>query len=48
MATLMLGSVEDLFAGTADWEVPPIEDRFAYKKKAGSSDSYNTKDEIET
>ncbi|MCO5969204.1 MULTISPECIES: hypothetical protein [Actinoallomurus] len=48
MVTLTLDPIGDLFTDTPEWEVPPVEDRFAYKKKAGSSDSYNTKDEIET
>jgi hypothetical protein len=29
-----LDPVDDLFIGTPTWEVPPIEDRFAYKKKS--------------
>lgn len=39
---------ESLFIGTAAWQVPEMADRYSTKKKAGSSDSYNTADEIET
>jgi hypothetical protein len=38
---------ESLFTGQAEWQVPVTADRYDTKKKAGSSDGYNTSDEIE-
>ena len=38
----------EAFIGPVALLIPPIEDRTDYKKKAGSSDSYNTYDAIET
>ncbi|MQA84315.1 MAG: GntR family transcriptional regulator [Streptosporangiales bacterium] len=40
--------VDDLFIGEAEWRIPELADRYAYKKESGSSDGYNTQDTIET
>jgi hypothetical protein len=39
---------EAQFTGSPCWHIPVTADRYDYKKKSGSSDAYNTKDEIET
>lgn len=39
---------DQLFTGPVLLQIPPVEDRHEYKKKSGSSDSYNTYDSIET
>jgi hypothetical protein len=38
---------EQVFTGGAESHVPVTADRYDTKKKAGSSDGYNTADEIE-
>ncbi len=42
------GSAADLFTGPITLAVPPLADRFAYKKKSGSSDTAHTRDIITT
>lgn len=47
-ASVLAHPEETQFTGDPGWHVPETADRYDYKKKSGSSDAYNTKDEIET
>lgn len=41
-------SAEAVFTGAAEWRVPSMADRAAYKKDPGSSDTRHQEDEIRT
>jgi hypothetical protein len=47
-SAMSLACAEEVFTGPVVLHIPPSADRHEYKKKSGSSDSYNTYDAIET